>query len=120
MSALAQNGHEDDTERYGGYSSWCAITRFPKEIVAAAAPICSVTDLVVDYQTTRPDIRRYRADLEVPRFFRCAPRARRARVRCAACFARLPQIAMLHHLRASPRVRSRKNSVHVGQPHAFT
>jgi dipeptidyl aminopeptidase/acylaminoacyl peptidase len=27
------------------------------EIVAAAAPICGMTDLVVDYETTRPDIR---------------------------------------------------------------
>ena len=42
---------------YGGYSAWCAITRFPPEIVAAAAPICGMTDLVVDYETTRPDLR---------------------------------------------------------------
>jgi hypothetical protein len=64
MSATgAQNGHEDDAERYGGYSSWCAITRFPKEIVAAAAPICGMTDLVVDYPTTRPDIRPYSEEM---------------------------------------------------------
>jgi dipeptidyl aminopeptidase/acylaminoacyl peptidase len=42
---------------YGGYSAWCAITRFPPDIVAAAAPICGMTDLVVDYDTTRPDLR---------------------------------------------------------------
>ncbi|MDD3827384.1 MAG: prolyl oligopeptidase family serine peptidase [Anaerolineae bacterium] len=42
---------------YGGYSSWWAITHFPPEIVAAAAPICGMTDLVVDYETTRPDLR---------------------------------------------------------------
>ncbi|MFL5804742.1 MAG: S9 family peptidase [Roseiflexaceae bacterium] len=42
---------------YGGYSSWCAITRWPPELVAAAAPICGMTDLVVDYETTRPDLR---------------------------------------------------------------
>ncbi len=42
---------------YGGYSSWCAITRFPPEIVAASAPVCGMTDLVVDYETTRPDLR---------------------------------------------------------------
>lgn len=48
---------------YGGYSSWCAITRFPKEIVAAAAPICGMTDLVVDYETTRPDIRPYSEEM---------------------------------------------------------
>jgi dipeptidyl aminopeptidase/acylaminoacyl peptidase len=44
---------------YGGYSSWWAITHFPLELVAAAAPICGMTDLVVDYETTRPDLRLY-------------------------------------------------------------
>jgi dipeptidyl aminopeptidase/acylaminoacyl peptidase len=48
---------------YGGYSSWCAITRWPKAIVAAAAPICGMTDLVVDYETTRPDIRPYSEEM---------------------------------------------------------
>jgi dipeptidyl aminopeptidase/acylaminoacyl peptidase len=42
---------------YGGYSAWWAITHFPKEITAAAAPICGMTDLVVDYESTRPDLR---------------------------------------------------------------
>ena len=42
---------------YGGYSAWWAITHFPAELVAAAAPVCGMTDLVVDYQTTRPDLR---------------------------------------------------------------
>jgi dipeptidyl aminopeptidase/acylaminoacyl peptidase len=42
---------------YGGYSAWWAITHFPAGIVAAAAPICGMTDLVVDYETTRPDLR---------------------------------------------------------------
>ena len=42
---------------YGGYMSWLAITQFPPDIVAAAAPICGMTDLVVDYETTRPDLR---------------------------------------------------------------
>ncbi len=42
---------------YGGYSSWWAITHFPPETVAAAAPVCGMTDLVVDYETTRPDLR---------------------------------------------------------------
>ncbi len=42
---------------YGGYSAWWAITHFPPQVVAAAAPICGMTDLVVDYQTTRPDLR---------------------------------------------------------------
>lgn len=48
---------------YGGYSSWCAITRWPVETVAAAAPICGMTDLVVDYETTRPDIRPYSEEM---------------------------------------------------------
>jgi dipeptidyl aminopeptidase/acylaminoacyl peptidase len=48
---------------YGGYSSWCAITRFPPEIAAASAPICGMTDLVVDYETTRPDLRPYSEEM---------------------------------------------------------
>ncbi|MFN2156443.1 MAG: alpha/beta hydrolase family protein, partial [Anaerolineae bacterium] len=44
---------------YGGYSAWCAITRYPVETLAAAAPICGMTDLVVDYTSTRPDLRPY-------------------------------------------------------------
>ena len=42
---------------YGGYSAWCQITHYPPEIIGAAAPICGMTDLVVDYNTTRPDLR---------------------------------------------------------------
>jgi dipeptidyl aminopeptidase/acylaminoacyl peptidase len=42
---------------YGGYSAWCAITRCPPELFAAAAPVCGMTDLVVDYEGTRPDLR---------------------------------------------------------------
>jgi dipeptidyl aminopeptidase/acylaminoacyl peptidase len=57
-AGIAQPGRVGITgTSYGGYSAWCAITRFPPEIVAAAAPICGMTDLVVDYQTTRPDLR---------------------------------------------------------------
>ena len=48
---------------YGGYSSWCAITRWPPETLAAAAPICGMTDLVVDYETTRPDLRPYSEEM---------------------------------------------------------
>ncbi len=48
---------------YGGYSSWWAITHFPIEIVAAAVPICGMTDLVVDYETTRPDLRVYSEEM---------------------------------------------------------
>ena len=48
---------------YGGYSSWCAITRWPVREVAAAAPVCGMTDLVVDYETTRPDLRAYSIEM---------------------------------------------------------
>jgi dipeptidyl aminopeptidase/acylaminoacyl peptidase len=48
---------------YGGYSSWWAITHFPVETIAAAAPICGMTDLVVDYETTRPDLRPYSEEM---------------------------------------------------------
>ncbi len=48
---------------YGGYSSWCAITRWNPEILAAAAPVCGMTDLVVDYETTRPDLRPYSEEM---------------------------------------------------------
>lgn len=42
---------------YGGYSSWHAVTHWPRKLVAAAAPICGMTDLVVDFRTTRGDLR---------------------------------------------------------------
>ena len=48
---------------YGGYSSWHAITHFPKDILTASAPICGMTDLVVDYETTRPDLRPYSEEM---------------------------------------------------------
>jgi dipeptidyl aminopeptidase/acylaminoacyl peptidase len=61
---------------YGGYSSWCAITRWPVAEIAAAAPICGMTDLIVDYETTRPDLRAYSIEMlggtpeEVPEKYR--------------------------------------------------
>ncbi len=48
---------------YGGYSSWFALTHFPPELIAAAVPICGMTDLVVDYETTRPDLRPYSEEM---------------------------------------------------------
>ncbi|BBL80206.1 hypothetical protein RxyAA322_20600 [Rubrobacter xylanophilus] len=48
---------------YGGYSAWCAITRYPPELVAAAAPVCGMTDLTLDYRTTRPDLRPYSEEM---------------------------------------------------------
>jgi dipeptidyl aminopeptidase/acylaminoacyl peptidase len=42
---------------YGGYSAWYLITHYPPQIIGAAATICGMTDLVVDYNTTRPDLR---------------------------------------------------------------
>ena len=48
---------------YGGYSAWWAITHYPTDLVAASAPICGMTDLVVDYHTTRPDLRPYSEEM---------------------------------------------------------
>lgn len=48
---------------FGGYSSWHAITHMPPDLLAASAPICGMTDLVVDYQTTRPDLRPYSEEM---------------------------------------------------------
>jgi dipeptidyl aminopeptidase/acylaminoacyl peptidase len=65
---------------YGGYSSWHAITHWRRPTLAAAAPICGMTDLVVDYETTRPDLRPYSEEMlggrpdEVPdRYFERSP-----------------------------------------------
>jgi dipeptidyl aminopeptidase/acylaminoacyl peptidase len=59
-AGLAQPGKVGITGlSYGGYASWWAITHFPREVIAASAPICGMTDLVVDYWTTRPDLRSY-------------------------------------------------------------
>jgi dipeptidyl aminopeptidase/acylaminoacyl peptidase len=61
---------------FGGYSAWWAITHFPPELVVASAPICGMTDLVVDWQTTRPDLRPYSEEMmggkpsEVPERYR--------------------------------------------------
>ncbi len=61
---------------YGGYMSWNAIVHFDKNTIAAAAPICGMTDLVVDYETTRPDLRPYSEEMlggspkEVPEIYR--------------------------------------------------
>ncbi|MCP4538022.1 MAG: S9 family peptidase [Chloroflexi bacterium] len=48
---------------YGGYSAWFLITHSPPDVIAAAAPICGMTDLVVDYETTRPDLRPYSEEM---------------------------------------------------------
>jgi dipeptidyl aminopeptidase/acylaminoacyl peptidase len=61
---------------YGGYSAWWAITHFEPETVAASAPICGMTDLVVDYNATRPDLRPYSEEMmggspeDVPNIYR--------------------------------------------------
>lgn len=63
-AGIAQPGRVGITgTSYGGYSSWCGITRWSPEILAAAAPICGMTDLVVDYETTRPDLRPYSEEM---------------------------------------------------------
>jgi dipeptidyl aminopeptidase/acylaminoacyl peptidase len=48
---------------YGGYSAWWQITHSPTGLVAAAAPVCGMTDLVVDYDSTRPDLRPYSEEM---------------------------------------------------------
>ncbi len=48
---------------YGGYMSWNAIVHFNRQEIAAAAPICGMTDLVIDYETTRPDLRPYSEEM---------------------------------------------------------
>ena len=63
-AGLAEPGRVGVTgTSYGGYSAWWAITHFEPEIVAAAAPICGMTDLVVDYYATRPDLRPYSEEM---------------------------------------------------------
>jgi poly(3-hydroxybutyrate) depolymerase len=63
-AGIAQPGKVGITgTSYGGYSSWHAITHFPREVLAASAPVCGMTDLVVDYQTTRPDLRPYSEEM---------------------------------------------------------
>jgi dipeptidyl aminopeptidase/acylaminoacyl peptidase len=75
-AGIAQAGKVGITgTSYGGYSSWCAITRYPLDIVTAAVPICGMTDLVIDYETTRPDLRPYSEEMmggspeEVPEIY---------------------------------------------------
>lgn len=64
QAGIAQKGKVGITgTSYGGYSAWHAITHFPPDILTAAAPICGMTDLVVDYQTTRPDLRPYSEEM---------------------------------------------------------
>ncbi len=48
---------------YGGYSAWYGITKAPFDVIAASAPICGMTDLVIDYDTTRPDLRPLSAEM---------------------------------------------------------
>ncbi|HID84584.1 MAG TPA: S9 family peptidase, partial [Anaerolineales bacterium] len=76
-AGLAEPGRVGVTgTSYGGYSAWFLITHYPPEVIAAAAPICGMTDLVVDYETTRPDLRPYSEEMmggspdEVPEKYR--------------------------------------------------
>jgi dipeptidyl aminopeptidase/acylaminoacyl peptidase len=58
QAGLALPGHIGVTgTSFGGYSAWHLITHYPREIIAAAAPLCGMADLVTDYETTRPDLR---------------------------------------------------------------
>jgi dipeptidyl aminopeptidase/acylaminoacyl peptidase len=63
-AGVAQPGRVGVTgTSYGGYSAWWAITHFEADLVAAAAPICGMTDLAVDYYATRPDLRPYSEEM---------------------------------------------------------
>ena len=63
-AGIAQPGRVGVTgTSYGGYSAWWEITHLPTDLVAAAAPICGMTDLVVDYHATRPDLRPYSEEM---------------------------------------------------------
>jgi len=58
QTGLAEPGSVGVTgTSYGGYSAWFLITHYPPEVIGASAPICGMTDLVVDYNTTRADLR---------------------------------------------------------------
>jgi dipeptidyl aminopeptidase/acylaminoacyl peptidase len=48
---------------YGGYSAWCQITRNSPELVAAAVPVCGMTDLIIDYENTRSDLLPYTIEM---------------------------------------------------------
>src|SRR5262249_40712593 len=48
---------------YGGYSAWCAVTRWPRDLLAAAAPICGMPHLVVVYWSQRPALRFYSEEM---------------------------------------------------------
>jgi dipeptidyl aminopeptidase/acylaminoacyl peptidase len=50
---------------YGGYSVWWAITHYPPA-GRRGASICGMTDLVIDYETTRPDLRPSEDDGRLP------------------------------------------------------
>ncbi|MBN1148969.1 MAG: S9 family peptidase [Anaerolineales bacterium] len=64
QAGLAEAGKVGVTgTSYGGYSSWHQITHTPPQVIGAAAPICGMTDLVVDYETTRPDLRPYSEEM---------------------------------------------------------
>jgi dipeptidyl aminopeptidase/acylaminoacyl peptidase len=61
---LAERGRVGVTgTSYGGYSAWHLITHYPPDVIAAAAPICGMTDLVIDYESTRPDLRPYSEEM---------------------------------------------------------
>lgn len=48
---------------YGGYSAWHLIAHYGLDVVKASVPICGMTDLVVDYYSTRPDLRPYSEEM---------------------------------------------------------
>lgn len=64
QAGIAQPGKVGITgTSFGGYSAWWAITHFPLEIIAAAAPICGIADLVADYETIPAYMRPFAAEM---------------------------------------------------------
>ncbi len=64
QAGLAEAGRVGVTgTSYGGYSAWFLLPHYPPDVIAAAAPVCGMTDLVVDYETTRSDLRPYSEEM---------------------------------------------------------
>lgn len=80
-AGIAQAGRVGVTgTSYGGYTAWHQIVHTPTAWISAAAPVCGMTDLVVDYETTRPDLRPYseemmggRPDQQPEKYYKASP-----------------------------------------------
>lgn len=48
---------------FGGYSTWCQMVRYSSDVYGAGIPICGMTDLILDYTLTRPDMQPYTSEM---------------------------------------------------------